>query len=405
MSTHVSFPPLAINGGPKVRTMPMPIREAFGEAEEAAVLEVVRHFRERRQDPPYQGPFEQKLCAAFSDFLGGGYADAVATGTGACFVALAALRLPEGSEVIMSPVSDSGPLNSILMQGFKAVIADSAPDSYNMGVDQFLARVTPRTKAVMAVHAAGAPLEIDRLVEEAHKRGIKVIEDCSQAPGATWKGRQVGSFGDVAAFSTMYRKTLHSGGSGGIVYAPTEEVYHNILAAADRGKPVWRTDIDLRNPGYAVFPALNWNTDEISSAIATASLRRLPEAVKQRQAFLRRLIALMAERGLKVCRPYEFNEGFSPFYFPIFVDVSRIKGSKTQFAEAVQAEGIDLGAHYGCIVAEWEYCRDYLDGFMTVNAVSTRDRSFNLYVNERYGEQEAQDVVGALAKVEAHLAL
>lgn len=399
-----SLDALAIDGGPKTRTAKMPNRLAFGDAEEAALQEAIRFYRDREIDPPYQGRFEQKLCDDFVTYLGGeGYADAVATGTGACYVALAALGLEPGSEVIMAPVCDSGPLNAILMQGFKAVVADAAPDSYNMGVEQFLDRVTPATRGIMAVHAAGEPLEIDRLVEEAHRRGIKVLEDCSQAPGASWKGKKVGTFGDVAAFSTMYRKTLNSGGSGGLVYSKDLDIYRRGLAAADRGKPVWRTDLDLRNPGFAVFPALNWNTDELSSAIATASLTRLDEAVRQRCDFVRRLVELLPQRS-RLCRPYAFHDGFSPFYFPIFVDVDRISVSKTRFAEAVAAEGIDLGAHYGCVVCDWEYAEGYLDGFKTVNALSTRDRSFNLYVNEKYGEQEAEDVVAAICKVEAHYA-
>jgi dTDP-4-amino-4,6-dideoxygalactose transaminase len=214
----------------------------------------------------------------------------------------------------------------------------------------------------------------------------------------------VGTFGDVAAFSTMYRKTLTAGASGGLVYSMDEDIYRQALAHADRGKPVWRDDINTNDPGIALFPALNFNTDELSCAIGLASLRRLQQSVDRRVAFISSLIdAINAES--KVCRPYAFNKGFSPFFFPIFVDLDKITCSKLEFAEALVAEGINLNTHYGCVISSWDWAQSHLsDDFVTVNACSTRDRSFNLFLNERYGEQEVRDIIAAICKVENHFA-
>lgn len=394
---------LAIHGGPKVRERPMPFREAFGDAEVESLMEAVEYYRGRHEDPPYQGVFEKKLCDAFVAFQGeGGHADGVASGTIACHVALAALNLPKGCDVVISPVTDSGPLNSIILQGYRPVLADSAPDSFNMGIEQFLDCVTPNTKAVMAVHTGGEPLEIDRLVEEAHRRDIKVVEDCSQAPGATWKGRRVGTYGDTAAFSTMYRKSLTAGASGGIVYTKDLDLFRQAIAHADRGKQPWRTDINQNDPSGALFPALNCNTDELSCAIGLASLARLQDTIDRRVAFLRSLVQGLAN-GTTVCRPYAFHDGFSPFYFPIFVDTDRLSCSKTDFANAVQAEGIALNAHYGCVISGWEWAIEYLpNGAVAPNAEHVRDHSFNLFINERYEDSEMDDVLTAIRKVEAH---
>ena len=393
---------LALHGGEPVRTHPMPARLAMGEVEVSEVMRTIEYYRSRHEDLPYQGVVEQRLCEAFAEYMGGGYADAVATGTAAVYVALAALELPKGSEVIISPVTDSGPLNCIILQGLVAVVADSRPDSYNIGVEQVLARVTSRTSAVLAVHSAGEPLEIDRLVSEAHRRSITVLEDCSQAPGAAWNGRRVGSVGDIAAFSTMYRKTLMSGSSGGLVYTKDQELYHRALAHADRGKPIWRTDLNLKNPGHALFPALNFNSDELSCAIALASLRRLPETVARRVAFVERFVSELQATS-RACRAYAFHRGFSPFYFPVFVETDKLTCSKMMFAEALLAEGIPLDPHYGCVIRSWTWALPYLsDDFETVNALSMRDRSFNLFLNERYGEEEVRDIIAAIRKVERH---
>lgn len=393
---------LAIYGGKPVREKKMPARLAFGKDEISHLMSAIEYYQAKEEDPPYQGYFERKFCDAFADFMGGGFADAVATGTVAIYVALATLELPKKSEVIISPVTDSGPLNCILMQGLSPVVADSEPNSYNMGIDRFLSRVTPNTSAVLAVHCAGEPLQIDRLVSEAHKRGIRVLEDCSQAPGAKWKGRRVGTFGDIAAFSTMYRKTLTAGASGGLVYTKDIKTFRHALAYADRGKPTWRDDIDLRDPGHALFPALNFNTDELSCAIGLSSLKRLQDAIDKRVSFLSRLISLI-ESESKVCKPYAFHDGFSPFFFPIFIDEKRLNCSKKTFAEALAAEGIGLCVHYGCLISSWTWAQPYLsDDFITTNALSTCDRSFNLYVNERYGEEEARDIIAAILKVEKY---
>lgn len=392
---------LALYGGTPVRDTGMPPRLAFGDDEVRCLSDAIEYYTKREQDPPYQGIFEEEFCSVFARFMGGGFADAVSTGTSAVYVALAALDLPKGSEVIMSPVTDSGPLNSIILQGYVPVIADSIPKSYNIGVEQFLERVTPRTTAVLAVHCGGEPLDGDSLVAEAHKKGVKVLEDCSQATGALWKGRRVGVFGDIAAFSTMYRKNLIAGASSGIVYTQNTPMYRRALAHADRGKQVWRNDVNQNDPGNALFPALNFNTDELSCAIGLASLRRLQDTIDKRVAFIKRLIALMSES--KVCSPYHFHDGFSPFFFPVFVDTDMIRCSKTTFAEAVAAEGIGLNPHYGCVISSWEWAKPYLsDGFIAENALNTQNRSFNLSINERYGEKEAQDIVSAILKVESY---
>ena len=260
-------PRLAIHGGEPVRKEPMPPRLALGDAELKMIQECLSYYREQKTDPGYQGPFEKLYTNAFVAMMGGGYADAVATGTSALYIAVAALNLPKGSEVLVSPITDPGTLSAIILNGLKPRLMDSKPDSYNIGVKQFVERITSNVTGAVVVHAAGQACEIDKIVAEAHARGIKVLEDCSQSHGAKIMGRPVGTFGDIAAFSTMYRKTHMTGASGGVVYARNINLFRAALAHADRGKPRWQDDFDDRNPNTYLFPALNHNTDELSCAI------------------------------------------------------------------------------------------------------------------------------------------
>jgi perosamine synthetase len=392
--------PLAIAGGVPVRSAPMPPRRALGETELRSVQEVFAYYREHDADPGYQGPFEKLYTDAFVRFMGGGYADSVATGTAAIYVALAALNLPQGSEVLVSPVTDPGTISAIILNRLVPRLADSAPGGFNMGLDQFVERATPNVRAVLLVHALGQPADIVGIAEAARARGIRVIEDCSQAHGARVKGRPVGNFGDIAAFSTMYRKAHVSGASGGLVFSRDRDLFRRALAHADRGKPSWEKDFDDRDPNNFLFPALNLNTDEISCAIGLASLARLSDTILRRLAFVAEFSGRLLDKA-KLCRPYGYSPNDSPFVYPILLDPDRIACTKTAFAEAVRAEGIGLNPHYKYVVAEWPWVKSYLaDSFDTPNARAVRDRSFCLYLNENYGHQEVDDCVAAIVKVE-----
>lgn len=390
---------LACLGGAPVRTAPMPPRFAFGEAELAQVQEVFRYYRDKQTDPGYQGHFEKLYCQAFAETMGGGHADAVATGTAAVYVAIAALGLPEGSEVIVSPITDPGSVNAIIHARLVPKLADSKPGSYNIGVEQFLARIGPKTRAVVVVHSAGQATEIDDIVREAHARNIRVVEDCSQAHLARWQGQPVGTFGDIAAFSTMYRKASITGASGGVVYTRDENLYHMVLAHADRGKSPWVPGFDDKDPSQFLFPALNLHTDELSCAVGLASWQRLPQTIAARMAYVKGLDRL---RGVsRLSRPYGWTEGDSPFFYPIVVDPQLLPVPKVAFADMVAKEGIGLNRDYRYLLADWGYLRPYLaDVFETPNARAIRDTSFNLFVNEKYGPQELEDTLTALLKVE-----
>lgn len=394
---------LAVNGGEPVRRAPMPPRYAIGPSERAMLDEALAHYEAIGLDPGYQGVFEDRYCAAFAEMMGGGYADAVATGTLALYVALAALDLREGGEVVVSPITDPGTLSAIILQGLKPRLADSMPGSYNVGPDQIEVAITAETVCVLPVHNAGQAAPIEEIVARAHARGLPVLEDCSQSHGALYAGRRVGSFGDIAAFSTMYRKNSIGGASSGVVYSRDEMLFHRTLAHADRGKPRWIVGFDDRDPGQFLFPALNLHTDELSCAIGLASLGRLDDTRHRRMAY----VSAVAEglEGSRVCRLSGWTADDSPFIVPIYVDETKLTVDKLAFAEAVCAEGIPLNPHYRYLVADWPWIQPYLgDKSDCPNARAARDGSFCLYLNENYGPAEARDTIAAIEKVEAAFA-
>lgn len=394
---------LAVEGGKPVRSKPMPPRFALGPSEIAMLEEAIRYYREKEVDPGYQGPFEKMYTDEFVSMMGGGYADSVSTGTASVYLAIRALELPAGSHVLCSPITDPGTVASITMNGLVPKLVDAKPGVYNTGYDEVFSRVNNQVSAMVLVHSAGQACEIDRIAPEAKRRGIKVVEDSSQSHGALIMGRPIGTFGDIAAFSTMYRKNHMTGGSGGVVYSRNLDLYRNALAHADRGKPKWIEGFDDRNPEHFLFPALNWNNDELSCAIGIASLRRLPDTIRRRVSFISELAACMEEHdtmfSLMPWRPTD-----SPFYLPVFVDMKRARKSKIEIAEAVRAEGVPLNPHYRYVVAEWPWAKKCMaDDFGTPVAVDNRNRSFALYLNENHGVEEAADIAAAFLKVDRAL--
>ena len=390
---------LAFDGGTPVRATPMPPRVGFGPEEEKELFACIAHYRRLGQDPPYIGHWNKLFSEAFAEFQNGGFALPVSSGTGAIYVSLASLGLPKGSTVLTSPVTCSGVLGSIQALGFVPKVVDSAPSSFNIDAEQVMARISKDVRCLLVTHAAGEPVDVPAIKSAINDDSILILEDCSQATGASIRGEKVGTWGEIAAFSTMYRKNLAAGASSGLVFTKVFETYRTALSYSDRGKPVWRLDLNLRDPQYASFPALNWNSSEMSNAIGLASLRRLEQTNELRRVFLKKLLFALAKANT-ACSPYAFHEGFAPFYFPIFVNQERIRVSVEQFATAVEAEGIPLGAKYGCLVNTWPWITEHLsDSFVARNALLTRNASFNLHLNENYGDREVEDIVEALVKV------
>lgn len=392
---------LAIHGGPKVRSEPMPPRAALGAAEWDAVRALFSQAWATGVDFGYQGEAERAYTDAFVRYLGGdGYADGVCSGTAALFVGLAALGLPEGSHVLVSCVTDPGTLNAIVLNRLVPVLVDSRPGSYNMGPDQLEDRITAKSRAVLVVHSTGQPAPIEAIADLAHSRGLVLVEDCSQAHGAHVGARKVGTFGHLAMFSTMFTKAHTTGGTGGILYTRDRDLYRRARAHADRGKAFWLESSSDRDPSTNLFPALNLNLDEISCAIGLSSLGRLDATVRARLAFLESLRGRILARS-RYCRPTHVGVGDSPYFHVIDVDIRGLSVEKTAFATAIREEGIPINPHYPQLASQWPYLKPYLsDGFDCPNARDHQATSFNLLFNEHYGEQEAEDISSAIAKVE-----
>lgn len=410
---------LALDGGTPVRTTPWPNRKLFGEAEKQAAIDLFDEAIASGEAFGYNGPKEAAYCKDFADYHGGGFADAVNSGTTAVYVALRALELEPFTEIIVPPITDPGGVMPVPLMGCIPVPADSAPGSFNTGAEQIAARITPRTSAILVAHIAGTPCDMDPIIELARAHNLPVVEDCAQAHGALYKGRMVGTLGDVAAFSTMFGKHHASGGQGGIVFTRSEALYQKVRWMADRGKPFGLPP----GSGNAVA-ALNHNSDELSCAIGQVQLRKLPGILERRRQFANALAnACKSLKSVRVALAPEHSVGSYWFMF-LSLDQSTLRVDKNTFVSAVTAEGIPFGPSYLHTPAIADWCRQHRvfgnSGFPWTDpqykgdpnavyelphAIEADATHFRLAMQEGCGAQEVADTVAALAKVEkAYLA-
>lgn len=205
---------LALLGGTPAISHQLTPRGHFGAAERAAALRVIDQAIAAGSAPVYGGEEEAAFCQEFACQMGGGFADAVNSGSSAVYVALRALELEPFTEVIVGPITDPGGMMPIALCNCIPVVADTEPGSFTLSPASVESLITPLTSAILVPHIAGEPADMDAIMDIARRYGLKVVEDCAQAHGAFWNGRRLGSFGDIAAFSTMHGKHICTGGPG-----------------------------------------------------------------------------------------------------------------------------------------------------------------------------------------------
>jgi perosamine synthetase len=372
----------------------MPARMQFDDDVREAVDQVFDYYNSKSMDFGYQNHFEDLYTKKFVEYLGcEGYADAVCSGTAGLYIAVASLQLEKGSHIIVGPTTDPGTINAIILNGHRPVVIDSKINSFNIGSENFANSITSKTKAAIIIYIGGEPTEIDEIITIAHKYGIKVIEDCSQAHGAIWKNKKVGTFGDISVFSTMYSKNHSTGGTGGVIYTKHKKYYNRIRSYADRGKPYNLKSFDNKNPGINLFPALNLNQDEISCSIGIVTLSRLDTINTKRIAFIKKLKRHLEEES-KICSILKIDDSYAPFFQPVLVDTKRIKCSKIEFATYLWEAGIDVNTHYKFIVPEWKWMQRYINNNSEYkNVITFRNNSFNLLFNENYSRNELKIIM------------
>jgi dTDP-4-amino-4,6-dideoxygalactose transaminase len=231
------------------------------------------------------------------------------------------------------------------MLGARPVIADVDRESQNITAETISKLLTPRTKAIVAVHLAGWPCEMDEILALARSHGIKVVEDCAQAQGATYKGLPVGSLGDVAAFSFCQDKIMTTAGEGGMVTTNSSDVWKAMWSMKDHGKSYDAVYHREHRPGFRWLHesfGTNWRLTEVQSAIGRIALGKLPNWLSIRRKHARILTSELATApGLRTSVPPEYmDHAYYKYYAFVMPEQLKEGWSRDRIIEAINAEGI-----------------------------------------------------------------
>jgi dTDP-4-amino-4,6-dideoxygalactose transaminase len=268
---------------------------SFSEEEISAVSQVLQSNKVNYWTGQQGREFEKE----FAVYTNCRYAIAVANGTLALDLALQALDIGIGDEVIVTSRTFIASISSIINAGATPIFADVKLDSQNISADSINAVLTEKTKAIICVHLAGWPCEMDEIMALAQHKNIFVIEDCAQAHGAKYKGRSVGSIGHIGAWSFCQDKIMTTGGEGGMLTTNDETLWRKAWAFKDHGKSYAAVYETQHPPGYRWLHesfGTNWRLTEMQSAIGRIQLKRMPNWTKLRNE--------NAEKIFKVCRQY-----------------------------------------------------------------------------------------------------
>lgn len=285
--------------------------------------------------------------STFNSFLGHDVGSvAVANGTAALHMALLALDIGSGDEVIIPALTFVADANSVKLTGATPVLADCASlDDWNMSAATIEKAITPRTKAVMIVHYAGYPCDMPAIVELCRERGLKLIEDVAHAPGASVAGRRCGTWGDIGCFSFFSNKNL-SIGEGGMVTSCNPELVQRLRYLRSHGMTTLTLD---RHKGRAITydvaePGLNYRMDEMRAAIGLVQLDKLPAGNARRKELTdcyRRNLA-----GSSVSMPFaNLAAGYESVYHILPVLLHEGCDRKAVI-ESLKAKGIQSSIHY-----------------------------------------------------------
>jgi dTDP-4-amino-4,6-dideoxygalactose transaminase len=332
---------LAINGGKPIRSDAFAPWPSFSEEEIQAATQVLRSGKVNYWTGDEGRNFEREYAA----HVGTKHAIALANGTLALELALYALGIGSGDEVIVPSRTFVASASCVVMRGAVPVMADVDLVSGNLTAETIAAVLTPRTKAIIAVHLAGWPCDMDPILALAKQHSLKVIEDCAQAHGATYKGRPVGSIGEIGAFSFCQDKILSTGGEGGLLTTNDDKNWDRAWSYKDHGKSYEAVYHRTHPEGFRWMHesfGTNWRLTEIQSAIGRILLTKLRERVRLR----RRNAAILDESfsrlpALRVVLPAE-EYGHSYYKYYVYLRPERLSSNwnRDRVQAAINAEGI-----------------------------------------------------------------
>jgi len=354
------------------------------ESEEELVLEVIRSGRLAF------GPMIQQFEGALAERVEAPFAAALSSGTAGLHLCVKLAGISRGDEVVTTPLSFIASANAIVYEGGNPVFVDVDEKTLNLDPGAVEAAITPRTKALVLVDLFGYPIDIDGFQALAERHGLAIIEDACEALGATYRGRQVGSFGNPAVFAFYPNKQITTG-EGGAVVLGTEEEWALVKSLANQGRTDRGETFAHEHIGH------NYRLDELSAALGVAQLRKLDRILSLRDEVAARYDELLADlEGIRLLCPNDDLHRRSWFVYVVFLDTP---AERSTVMERLAAEGIASKPYLPAIHLQPAYSDrfGFVPGmFPVAEAAGAQGLALPFHTGLTPGEQE--QVVAALAR-------
>ena len=335
---------LAIEGGSPVRdvtTHPWPKWPRFGDQEKKLLLEVLES-----RVWSYNGPKEKRVLELWSQFLGSQFAIAVANGTVSLQLALEALDIGWGDEVLVPGLTWQATAAAVIDVNAVPVLVDVDPETWCIDPERAKEALTPRTKAIMPVHLYGAMADMDAVNALAREQRLKVIEDTAHQHGSEWNRKKAGTLSDIGSFSLQLSKVL-TAGEGGLISTDDPNLWERLDALRNCGRRPARDEEESKGEGVYqsegdLIQSGNYRITEFQAAVLIGGIERLPQEVSLREANAAWLDKQLSEiQGLDPIHPYPQQNRRSYFNYAFSIDPDRFAGggiSTQKFREALAAE-------------------------------------------------------------------
>ncbi len=351
------------------------------------------------------GPRSEELARRVAQLVGMPHGIAVNSATGALHLALAALGVGPGDEVVTAAYTFVACVNVIEHVGARPVLVDVEPDTLCMDPRAVERAITPRTRALMPVDYGGHPCDLDTLLALARRHGIAVVEDAAHALGASWRGRPVGAWADVTAFSFYATKNLTTGEGGAAVTADQALAERmGLLSLHGMNRDAWKRYTDTGSWYYEITaPGFKYNLSDVLAAIGLGQLERFDEMQRlrrERAAHYDALLADVPEVRCPVARPEAVHAWH---LYPIALELERLDCDRARFIQELRAENIGTSVHFVPIHfhPHFRATLGHAAGAFPAAEDAYR-RAVTLPLFPAMTERDVEDVVAAVKKVVAH---
>jgi dTDP-4-amino-4,6-dideoxygalactose transaminase len=348
------------------------------------------------------GPRVRQFEADIKAFTGSPHAIAVNSCTAALHLSLLAADIGAGDEVITTPLTFCATVNAIIHAGATPVLADIDPATLNIDPDQVRAKITSRTKAVLPVHYAGRPCEMDSLCSIAADHGLLMIEDCAHTIEAEYKGRKTGTFGDFGCFSFYVTKNVVTG-EGGMIVAKNEAYASRaaVLALHGMSKDAWKRFGSEGFKHYEVIEAgFKYNMMDLQAAIGIHQLARVEANWRARERVWKKYNAAFADLPLELPPEPSADSKHSYHLYTVLVNEKRAGVSRDAFLNKMTEQGIGVGIHY-LAIPEHVYYRNRFGWKLEdyPHAVKVGRETVSLPISAKLTAKDTEDVIRAVKRI------